>query len=791
MTDGQILSSRLGAVLFVALLVMWIPAVSMSVVADTAPSGPAADDSPNAEDSTNTSEAAEEAVQAQLALARDVQTILEDESRSNREAALDAADMALATRQSQASERQVDTGMASRLGTQRTNVRGARAILNIMNGTQSGKNSETVRLAETGVKLQVAQLSQSDRPIAPSNVDLPDIETPAHESPSAALFALLGQNSNSLTAAEASDIRALDDLPEPTRSELTDVIDAYIAYKTVTRELVTDINRTQLRTINHDWTRMEHVNSDVKTNAPKVRAAQVDLLESAEDLDNALSQQDSPSLAGTASHSLPCSTINCNITDTTGIIDNNTGISFFINLHKHDNNYSQNYNLLIDRGGNDEYNNNAGGAGITNSAALIDLQGTDKYFGRNGGANAAGAGFLFDNGNGDDNYTAGGDRTNRLGFGTNGGATQFGQAFLVDAGGSDEYFAGSNGTNGGGRFVGRGLLVDAGTQNDTYDAHDDAVNGGARFQGAGILIDAGGQGGDVYRTTKSAPYRIGADPGGGTQGGNGGGTNGGVGFLLDAGTQRDEYKTGSNATNGGGRFLGVGFLLDTGGDDDYLAESGDTTIDGVNGGGWTAGIGTLLDLGGSDEYKAISSDESVHGVNGGASGLSGTNTVVGTFGFEPSTGMLVDVGTMNDEYTAFGAGDVRGANGGGHFLAQGMLVDSAGTDTYNSTSATGSTNSSNGGSLGSFKETFVFLVPNITNISVPSVPPVTPPISVPASGLLLDVSGVGDTYIDGRCGTETDDVVLPKGFAGAQLDNLPHKFANKYRVGCGKHLFPP
>lgn len=226
--------------------------------------------------------------------------------------------------------------------------------------------------------------------------------------------------------------------------------------------------------------------------------------------------------------------------------------------------YTDDFALVIDKGGNDTYSNNAGGSNLHSgeicalgavvpspAAALIDLGGGDFYTsgrscGANGGGAASGAGFLYDAGPGDDTYLAGD-------FGTNGGGNFGGVGFLFDEDGSNTYTAGDFGTNGGGA-LGVGLLVD-GAGGDTYVAGDAGTNGGGEL-GAGGLVDRGA-GTDSYQA-------------GGV--GTNGGANGGTAFLIDAGGD-DTYLAGSIGVNGGGS-AGVGLLLDAGGFDSYTDDDG-------------------------------------------------------------------------------------------------------------------------------------------------------------------------------------------------------------------------
>lgn len=699
------------------------------------------------ENSSDTTPRAE----AQLALARDLRGILTDDSRSRRAATLDAASRTLAARQQLVDEGHLNESLAPRLAAEQTKLRGARTLVEVAEGDQSGQKgsiSRASRLAGVGTKVQAARLASDNGPTDPAEVALPDTPIPDHDAPSAAAFAILEARNVEATPEQAADIRGLDELANPTRREVTEVLDAYLAYYTTTQE--TD-----------------------GTDVQQIRAAQLQLLDESSDLQAALEAAAAPDSDGPASLTSGRSTVNVS-----GVV--------YIDLSTEDSTYSTDYMLQVDAGGDDTYNNNAGGAkstgNSTDAAALIDLGGTDTYAGRNGGGwynrtkNPSGpynthspkegeaAGFLLDAGTGDDTYrpmTTGSYLDQRWGrnrlteakpgsLGTNGGARR-GIGFLVDTGGSDTYDAGGMGTNGGGDRTGVGFLLDGGSGDDTYKSSGGVTNGGSRA-GQGFLYDAGGD--DSYDAN-----------GGGSNGGGAGGIVGVStqtsgpnvplkhlivditgplpqppqkgGFLMDAGGT-DSYQ----GSNGGGSFRGIGFLLDAG--------VGNDTYDGKNGGATRRGAtGFLLDTGGSDSYQGGND-----GTNGGA--------------VNSGMGFLLDGGTGADTYdaTTEGRPPVRsnlpagslGTNGGSSTNGKGALLDGGGDDSYIAGSV-----GTNGGAVQREAEE-------------PNNDPRQYGIS---TALVLDVAG-NDTYTAKQAGVNG-------GAASAVsllYDNAGTDFYNEYALQC-------
>jgi hypothetical protein len=324
------------------------------------------------------------------------------------------------------------------------------------------------------------------------------------------------------------------------------------------------------------------------------------------------------------------------------------------------------YLLEVDLGGNDTYENNAGGSlspsihgpfadvAAGPSALAVDRAGDDTYRcsvdegGCTGGGRGA-AGALFDLG-GDDTYHGEG-----FFAGVNGGAGDWGAGLLVDRAGDDEMTGtvGHGGINGGASFGGAGLLVDRAGD----DVHQGTVrffggvNGGAN-DGVGVLADLGG-----------ADERSGSV---GLRGGVNAGGEQALGVLLDRGRADDRYAgtVDGGGVNGAGNGNQVGYVfVDEGGDDTYQGEV--ARHGAVNGAISYDGEASFVDGGGSDRYEAHVRGP---GAANGA-GIGGTGTLVDRAG--------------DDTYRAHveGAG---AANGAAHH-GVGMLADAEGEDSYEAT----------------------------------------------------------------------------------------------------------
>ena len=354
-------------------------------------------------------------------------------------------------------------------------------------------------------------------------VDLPTIE---HDSPSAAVLALADQHDATLADDDLDQVRELDTLDEPFRTELTDVIDAFLVLGAASTD----------------------------SDPGSVFAARNGLLDEVQDLHRAV--QTTPGMpADTASACEPLviETPDNPIVGSVGVLA--------LDVEGCDATYTEDVRLSIDVGGEDTYHNNAGGTsnlvaipGVyrLNPAALVDLgDGDDEYGdpaifddptgkrrgGVNGGAVHSGVGALLDEG-GNDTYVG-------TASGVNGGANFGGHGFLLDADGDDTYLADGAGTNGGVAFGGSGALLDA-DGHDTYTAGSDGTNGGG-LAGAGLLVDLDGN--DRYEATVTAV--------------NGHATDGNYDSLVT-----DQYVP-----------VGVGLLYDGNGTDTYEDFEGGTGTD--------------------------------------------------------------------------------------------------------------------------------------------------------------------------------------------------------------------
>jgi HEAT repeat protein len=298
--------------------------------------------------------------------------------------------------------------------------------------------------------------------------------------------------------------------------------------------------------------------------------------------------------------------------------------------------------LIIDTGGDDVYENSAGGAnGLAGRpvSIVIDLAGNDQYVSRRSFSQGAGL---------------------------------FGIGILVDCGGDDVYAA-EHVSQGAGVF-GCGLLVD--------DAGHDVVSAdtfcqGAGMFGAGVLWQRGGD------TRYQARYMA-----------QGLGATGGCGLLLD-GAGNDVYVAGGkhpcpwlpgqyfSLAQGFGIGMrpfaggGVGVLCDLDGDDRYVAD-----VYGQGASYWYA-AGMLLDAAGNDFYQCYQycQGAGIHLSSGllvdwAGDDQYGAQAICQGGAHDYAVGMLVDRGG-NDRYAA-----VSTAQGSAINNSVALLLDRAGEDFY-------------------------------------------------------------------------------------------------------------
>jgi HEAT repeat protein len=246
--------------------------------------------------------------------------------------------------------------------------------------------------------------------------------------------------------------------------------------------------------------------------------------------------------------------------------------------------------LIIDTGGDDVYENSAGGAnGLLGRpiSVLIDLAGNDQYASRRSfsqGSGVFGIGILVDIG-GDDVFVA---------KNLSQGAGFFGCGLLMTGHGKQQFEADTF-CQGAGEF-GVGILWQRG--GDTGYKAAEMAQGFGGVQGCGLLLDGGGD--DSYFAggkfacawlpgrffSLSQGFGYGMRPF----------TGGGVGILCDLkGNDRyiaDVYGQGASY------WYSTGLLLDQEGDDVYRAYQY------CQGAGIHLSSGALIDWGGNDQYSA-------------------------------------------------------------------------------------------------------------------------------------------------------------------------------------------
>ncbi len=301
--------------------------------------------------------------------------------------------------------------------------------------------------------------------------------------------------------------------------------------------------------------------------------------------------------------------------------------------------------LIIDLGGDDRYENSAGGAnGLLNRpvSIVIDLAGNDQYLSRRSfsqGSGVFGIGILVDCA-GDDVYEA-----KHLSQ----GAGFFGCGLLADFGGKDRFVAETHAQ--GAATFGAGVLWQRGGHTKYQVASLGQGYGGT--MGHGLLLD--GDGDDEYvargdedcgwlpghKFTLSQGFGYGMRPFAG----------GGIGILCDL-KGNDRYQADVYG-QGASYWYAVGMLLDAEGDDRYEAHQYG------QGAGIHLSSGALVDGAGNDTYTA-------HAICQGAA-------------HDYAVGMLIDRGG-NDEYT--GNTTAQGSAINNSFA---LLLDRGGDDSYTGT----------------------------------------------------------------------------------------------------------
>ncbi len=340
-----------------------------------------------------------------------------------------------------------------------------------------------------------------------------------------------------------------------------------------------------------------------------------------------------------------------------------------------DNVYKRDFLGIIDIGGNDRYENRAGGAigrFLYPVSFILDLKGDDFYYASKPatqGTGVMGVGILIDK-QGNDIY---------LGGSISQGAGLCGIGILLDEKGNDTYRAGFF-TQGAGNF-GAGILKDVEGE-DVYTAFD-FTQGFGSVKGYGLLYDK--KGNDVYyaggryihHPLLPEDYRSFAQ---GFAIGWRDIASGGIGFLLDE-EGNDKYIAEVYA-HGTSYWYSAGFLVDKKGNDIYSA------TEYAQGAGIHLSIGCLLDFEGDDHYYSRygpsqgeghdlsvgwlwdGDGDDVYYVSGGQG-----------FGLTNSVGIFVDR-RGDDVYSKVEKGGEGDANVARGFGGAGIFIDLQGKDVY-------------------------------------------------------------------------------------------------------------
>jgi hypothetical protein len=519
---------------------------------------------------------------------------------------------------------------------------------------RAGLTVHADRLEATTPEATQASLADARTHLAEIETTLSLLEEPSTASqptasPTAAVEDLADQVDADLSPDDRAELAQLDELPSPWPDQLSAWIQAFTAFHAETETALADVE------IEGELPHKAAFVEDLRRQLDETEPGQIDNLDLEPEHASALTDAELADIQDARDDLFEASLALEDLArdqPLSGEPDVDACPVAAFGLANEDTTYTDHCRLMLDLGGADSYENNAGGAWtIQNGPTSCSISSGDD---RTPGFRAA---ALVDVGSRDDTY---GDVEDPLACGVNGGAA-VGSGFLLDDGGSDYYVAGELHSYANAAVnTGTGTLIDLGAGDDVYDVA--RYGNGQVFVGTGLFYDEAGD--DVYRSSHG--YANGEGGGSGNALVDGGGddrylgadtSNGvglipGAGLLLDVGGT-DVYEGTEAGTNGGGEFGGVGQLVDLGaGDDVYRA-----TTTAVNGGGDFGGLGTLLDTGGDDIYVAER-----EGANGGAS-----------FGGQ---GLLADA-TGDDAYQA-----LTGGVNGGASLGAGLLLDGDGHDEY-------------------------------------------------------------------------------------------------------------
>ena len=400
--------------------------------------------------------------------------------------------------------------------------------------------------------------------------------------------------------------------------------------------------------------------------------------------------------------------------------------------------YRRDADLLVDLGGDDTYQNSAGGSDPNGPAKrevaiVVDVAGDDEYIAdlplRNdlwvaqGAAMNGGIGFLVD-ASGDDLYRVGVKPhvpPKSLGAVAQGSVFGSGVGLLADLQGADEYVVSSTSvftTGLGSAFLeGYGIKVDMGQGNDSYTIkHHPSPSvaafalgfGGSTFAGIGIFVDDGGT--DQLKLSAKNESRSGGKSGatavgfGGSLGGTAaavfgpGNTDRSITATLGIHDHNDPYATATVVAYGAafGAFgAGAGFLLDTAGNDSYIASS--ETSYGDFGSALTIAMAGSF-MGSSALHDELGNDNYVARAHAGARSPTSALVVAQASVIQRGVAQLVDGGGQDSYQSISRAGSLQvpqerdGTYDGAAIslsqafaqLGRAQLVDEGGLDSYES-----------------------------------------------------------------------------------------------------------
>ncbi|PSG96598.1 hypothetical protein BRD56_09600 [Thermoplasmatales archaeon SW_10_69_26] len=379
-----------------------------------------------------------EVLDAQLAnvdLTRALTAIEDDSSLTNRDQALATAHTAVQDRRDR-----IDTD-TSHLAQQQAHLDVAEDLLATADDETTSEVERSIRSAQQSTRHQADTLG----------IEPVDVTPPDHASPSQAARELVHRHDATPTLDQRQSLDHLDDLPPTLREALTDYLDAFLAFETATQDAYADADTDHLAQLHPraadtdgpaglgmapmtpaqyddkfgdltmgdedpwetdqaiprlpvDPAKLEETprqslsdaHADANLDLAEVFGARQDVLDTALDLHQALAE------------TTPVTT--------TAPVDIQPALA--IDLGESDDTYTEDYALVVDAGGDDTYENNAGGSNLQEApecdlnetgtaAALVDVSGDDTYVSTAGcgatGGGYAGSGLLID-AHGDDTY---------------------------------------------------------------------------------------------------------------------------------------------------------------------------------------------------------------------------------------------------------------------------------------------------------------------------------------------------------------------------------------------------